>query len=159
MTKFCMDLFSQAQASCPEPAGQREGPQNREDHFDTAGTTGINRTPFAASFLRNRISFCWHLHKRRNQAIKDPLPWVEFKAFLERVWVTQELLYIPSGVALDKTLSTSGKKWSIGRPTSSISIEFDADKSEKPNLIRFFQEERQPLVKAQMEQRKRELDS
>ena len=29
--------------------------QQCEDHFDTAGATGPNRTPFAASFLRDRI--------------------------------------------------------------------------------------------------------
>ena len=40
---------------------------------------------FAASFLRGRISFCWHQYKRRkNQAVEDPLPWVEFKAFLRK---------------------------------------------------------------------------
>ena len=58
MTIFCMDFFLQAQAIRPKPAGQREGPKNCEDHFDTAGATGTNRTPFAASFLRDRISFC-----------------------------------------------------------------------------------------------------
>ena len=42
---FCMDFFLQTQASRPKPAGQREGPKNREDYFDTAGATGINRTP------------------------------------------------------------------------------------------------------------------
>ena len=40
------------------------------------------------------------------------------------------------------------------------SIEFDADKTlEKPDLIRFFREGCQPSVKAQMEQRERELNS
>lgn len=52
--------------------------QQCEDHFDTAGATGTNRIPFAASFLRGRISFRWHQHKRRNQA-KGPLSWVKFK--------------------------------------------------------------------------------
>ena len=31
-----------------------------ENYFDTAGTTGSNRTLFAAAFLCGRISFCWH---------------------------------------------------------------------------------------------------
>ena len=57
--------------------------QQCEDHFATAGATGFNRTPFAASFLRNRISFCWHQHKLQSQAVA-PLPWVEFKAFLRK---------------------------------------------------------------------------
>ena len=50
--------------------------------------------------------------------VKDPLPWVEFKVSLQRVWVTQGLVYIPPGVALDKT--PSGRKFTIGRLTSSI---------------------------------------
>ena len=33
--------------------------QQCEDHFETAGATRTNRTPFAASFLRGSISVCW----------------------------------------------------------------------------------------------------
>ena len=33
--------------------------QQCKDHFKTAGATGINRTPFAASFLCGNISMCW----------------------------------------------------------------------------------------------------
>ena len=59
--------------------------QQCEDHFDTAGATGFNCTPFAASFLRGRISFRWHQHKRqKNQAANSRLPWVEFKAFFRK---------------------------------------------------------------------------
>ena len=49
----------------------------------------------------------------------------------------------------------------IGRFTSSISIiKFDTDGApEESDLNRFFQEGRQPLAKAQMEQRGRKLDS
>ena len=54
-----------------------------EDHFDTAGATGPNRTPFAASFLRGRISFRWQQHKRRQEGVA-PLPWSEFKTFLRK---------------------------------------------------------------------------
>ena len=83
MTIFCMDLPFQAQASRPKPAGQRERPKNREDHFDTTGATGINHTPFAASFFCNRISFCWHERTRQSQEMAS-LSWVEFKAFLQK---------------------------------------------------------------------------
>ena len=56
-----------------------------KDHVNTAGAFDTNRIPFAALFLRGRISFRWHQYKRRkNQAVEDPLPWVEFKAFLRR---------------------------------------------------------------------------
>ena len=75
---------------------------------------------FTALFLCGRISFCWHLNKRWNQASKDPLLWVESKAFFERVWVTQRLPYIPPGVMLDKTPNTSRRKFRIGRLTSDI---------------------------------------
>ena len=77
ITKLCMDLFLQAQASRPEP-GPRGSPlkarfpdlhhgkshmecyyfcQQCEDHFATASATGSNQTPFTASFLCGRISF------------------------------------------------------------------------------------------------------
>ena len=96
ITKLCMDLFFQGN----HQEGPREGQlkarfpdlyyekshmecyhfcQQCEDHFDTAGAIGSNRTPFAASFLCGRISFRWHQHKRRGQV--GPLSWINFKAF------------------------------------------------------------------------------
>ena len=48
---FCMDFLLQTQASRPKLAGQREGPKNHKDHFDTAGAAGFNCTPFAALFF------------------------------------------------------------------------------------------------------------
>ena len=40
--------------------------QQCEDYFKTSGATGMNRTPFAASFLRGTISLRWAQHKRRH---------------------------------------------------------------------------------------------
>lgn len=54
-----------------------------EDHLNTAGATGSNRTQFAALFLRGRISFQWHQHKRRVEDVA-PLSWVHFKTFLQK---------------------------------------------------------------------------
>lgn len=54
-----------------------------EDHLNTAGATGSNRTPFAALFFRGRISFRWHQHKRRVEGVA-PLSWVDFKTFLQK---------------------------------------------------------------------------
>ena len=89
ITKLCMDSFLQGNRQ----EGPREGQlkarfpdlyygkshmecyhfcQQCKDHFDTAGATGSNRTPFAASFLHGWISFYWHQHKRRGQV--GPLP-------------------------------------------------------------------------------------
>ena len=96
ITKLCMDLFFQGNCQEEPREGQLKAQfpdlyygkshmecyhfcQQCEDHFDTAGATGSNRTPFAASFLRGRISFRWHQHKRRGQV--GPLPWIDFKAF------------------------------------------------------------------------------
>ena len=41
--------------------------QQCEDHFETTGATGFNRTPFAASFLCGNISVHWAQFKRRNR--------------------------------------------------------------------------------------------
>ena len=57
--------------------------QQCEDHFETSGATGMNRTPFAASFLRGTISLRWAQHKRRHQSA-TPIMWSEFKTFLRK---------------------------------------------------------------------------
>ena len=57
--------------------------QQCEDHFETSGATGMNRTPFAASFLRGSISLRWAQHKRRHESA-TPITWPEFKAFLRK---------------------------------------------------------------------------
>ena len=56
--------------------------QQCKDHFNTAGVTRSNRTPFATFFLCGRISFCQHLYKCQGQV--EPLPWINFKAFLRK---------------------------------------------------------------------------
>ena len=189
ITKLCMDSFLQVQADRPEPAGHREGHrkgqlkarfpdlyhgeshmesyhfcQQCEDHFATAGATGSNRTPFAASFLRGRISFRWHQHKRRNQAAEAPLPWIEFKAFLRKsigdsrsfvdtIWnkIRRDSQYQQEEV----------QDWASHlEHLQSILIEFDADGApEESTLIRYFRDGLKPSIKAQMEQRGREKDS
>ena len=69
--------------------------------------------------------------------MENLLLWAEFKLFFERVKVTQWLLDIPPGVALDKTPSISKWKFTIERLTSSISTtKFDANGApEKSDLI------------------------
>ncbi len=59
--------------------------QQCEDHFATCGATGPNRIPFATSFLRERINFCWQQHKRKLEAESSvPISWNEFKAFFRK---------------------------------------------------------------------------
>ena len=57
--------------------------QQCEDYFKTSGTTGINCTLFAATFLRGPISLRWAQHKRRYKRA-TPIIWLEFKAFLRK---------------------------------------------------------------------------
>ena len=57
--------------------------QQYENHFETLGATGINRTPFAASFLRGPISLRWAQHRCRHKSV-TPITWLEFKAFLQK---------------------------------------------------------------------------
>ncbi len=59
--------------------------QQCEDHFVICRATGPNRIPFAASFLRDQINFCWQQHKRNLEAESSvPISWDEFKAFLQK---------------------------------------------------------------------------
>ena len=51
------------------------------DHFKTSNATEINRTPFAALFLRETISFRWAQHKCRYQSA-ILITWSKFKTFL-----------------------------------------------------------------------------
>ena len=62
MTKFCMDLFLQAEASC-RPL-RRPQKSEKTTLIHTVGATGFNRTPLATLFFRDRISFRWRQHKR-----------------------------------------------------------------------------------------------
>ena len=57
--------------------------QQCEDYFKTSSTTGINRTPFAATFLRCTVSLRWAQHKRRHKSA-TPITWPEFKNFLRK---------------------------------------------------------------------------
>ena len=131
--------------------------QQCENHFATAGATGFNRTPFAALFLRDRISFRWHKHKlRKNQAVA-PLPWAEFKAFLRKSLGDSRSFVdtIWSRVKRDSQYQQEEiQDWAFYlEHFQFILIEFDADGApEESALFRYFRE-------AQMEQRGREKDS
>ena len=57
--------------------------QQCEDHFETSGATGMNRTPFAASFFCGSISLRWAQHKCCHKSA-TPITWPKFKAFLRK---------------------------------------------------------------------------
>ena len=102
--KAYLENQNQAQTPAPVQAEPREQPlkarfpdlyygnshmdcyrfcQQCEDHFETAGATGNNRIPFAASFLRGTVVQRWQQHKRRSQGLV-PMTWLEFKNFLQK---------------------------------------------------------------------------
>ena len=56
--------------------------QQCEDHFTIAGAKGLNRILFIASFLCDRINFCWQQYKRKHEVESTvPITWEEFKTF------------------------------------------------------------------------------
>ena len=83
--------------------------QQYEDYFETSGATGMNRTPFAATFLRDAISLRWTYHKRRHECA-TPITWSEFKAFFRKDFGVPRPLLTVSGVSLGGTPNTSWKK-------------------------------------------------
>ena len=59
--------------------------QQCKDHFETAGVTGTNRTPFTAFFFRGNISVRWTQYKPCHRGKElTPITWIKFKAFLQK---------------------------------------------------------------------------
>ena len=111
-----------------------------KDHVDTSSAFHINHIPFAVLFFYSKINFCWHQYKRRNQTVKELLPWVEFKLSFERVLVTPKFSWILSG-------AEEVYNWA-SHLEHLQSIEFDTDRApEESNLIWFFQERLKPWLK------------
>ena len=136
--------------------------QQCKDHFDTAGATGSNRTPFAASFLCGQISFRWHQHKRRGQV--GPLPWIDFKAFLQKNLGDSRAFVDTTWSRVKRDSQFQQKElqdWASHlEHLQSILQEFDEEGApEESDLIRFFCKGLRPSIKAQIEQRGREHDS
>ena len=134
-----------------------------EDNFDTAGATGANRTPFAASFLRGHISFRWYQHKRRAEGVA-PLSWVEFKAFLRKN-LSNSRAFVDntwSKFKRDSQYQQEGvQDWASHlEDLQFILMEFDADVAPgELVLIRFFYEGLKPSIKAEMGPWGTELDN
>ena len=56
-----------------------------EVHFATAGATGLNRAPFAATFLKDQALFRWQQYQHKLADKTDvPITWEKFKAFLRQ---------------------------------------------------------------------------
>ena len=135
--------------------------QQCKDHFNTAGATGSNCTPFAAFFLCKRISFRWHQHKHRGQV--GPLPWIDFKAFHQKNLSDSQAFVNTtwSRVKHDSQFQQEElQDWaSYIKHLQSILQEFDEKGApEESDLIRFFRKGLRLSIKAQMEQWGREHD-
>ena len=57
--------------------------QQCENYFEILGATGMNCTPFAASFFRGTISLRWAQYKRCHQST-TPITWSKFKTFFRK---------------------------------------------------------------------------
>ena len=99
-----------------------------KDHVNTSNAFHTNRIPFALLFFYTKINFCWYQYKRRNQAVKDFLPWIEFKLSFGRVLVISEFSWI---------LPEAKEVYNWASHFKHLqSIEFDANRAlEKSNLI------------------------
>ena len=134
--------------------------QQCEDHFETSGATGMNRTPFAASFLRGSISLRWAQHKRRHESA-TPITWSEFKAFLRKDLGSSQAFIdsIWSKFRRDSQYQLEeARDWaSHFQHLQSILSEFDPIRT--PNkliMICYFRKGLKPSIKIEMEQQIRE---
>lgn len=134
-----------------------------ENHFDIAGITGFNRSTVAASFLRGRINYRWHQHKRRT-LVDRPLSWLDFKAFL-RKHLRNSWPFVDSIWSRLKRDSQYQKEtvsdWAFHLEyLRDILVEFDPEGApQESDLIHFFMEGIKPSVKLYMNQCRREPDS
>ena len=178
-----LKIFSETKGQEPKPEVSRERPlkakvpdvyfekshmdcyhfcQQCKDLFETAGATGSNRTPFAASFLRGNINFRWHQYQK--QLGGDSVPWEEFKAFLRKNLGDSRAFVdiIWSNIKRDSQYQLEEvQDWAFHlEHLQSILVEFDANGAlVKSSLIRFFREGLKPLIRAQMEPRSQEYDN
>ena len=149
---FIPPSWSQLPQTCKPP--KKPLKNMRITMLHTVSATGFNRIPFQlcsfaiwSAFVGTSISVGTRQSKISCLGLSSRVP---FKT----VWVTQGLPYILPRVALDKTCSTSGRKFKIGRLTSSPihPYQFDTDGApEESDLLRFFWGELEPSVKAQIE--------
>ena len=127
----------------------------------TAGATCSNYTPFASIFFVVRSTFIdTSSSVGRTKQSKTSYLELSSRFLFERVWVTQELLCIPSKVILDKTPNISGRKFRMGCLTSSLIYPYQVwywrgPRKAQPHLI----SSKKTQALAQREQCKRELGS
>ena len=138
--------------------------QRCKDHFATAGATGLNQVPFAATFLKDTVLFQWQQHQRKiEDQINAPIIWERFKAFfcqslgeseafVDTIWSTirkdsqHQLQTVINWAAHLEYLQT-------------VFWEFDANAViSEPVLIRLFRDGLRPSIRAQAKQEGRRKD-
>ena len=132
--------------------------QQCKDYFKTSGATGMNRTPFAATFLRDAISLRWAQHKRRHKRA-TPITWSEFKAFLRKDLGSSQAFIdsIWSKFRRDSQYQLEeARDWASHlQHLQSILSEFDRT-PDKLTMICYFREGLKPSIKVEIEQQDRE---
>ena len=98
--------------------------------------------------------------EREREKVSIPSPGQSLKPFCERILGNLGRLFMTSGVDLN-AIHNIARNWASHlEHLQSILLEFDTDGApEESDLIRLFQENLRPSIKAQMEQTGRELGS
>ncbi len=138
--------------------------QQCEDHFAICGATGPNRIPFAAFFFRDQINFRWQQHKRKLESESSvPISWDEFKAFLRKALGDSRAFVDSYWTKIRRNSQYQQEEvldWVIHlEHLQAVLKEFDP--SNAPNettLIHYFREGLRPSIRAQLDDRGRDLD-
>ena len=131
-----------------------------EDYFETSGAKGMNRTSFAATFLRDAISLRYAQHKRRHKRA-TPITWSEFKVFLRKHLGSSQAFIdgIWSKFRRDSQYQLEETRdWASHlQHFQSILSEFDPIRTpDKLTMICYFRKDLKPSIKVEMEQQDRE---
>ena len=121
----------------------------------------MNRTPFAATFLRGFISLRWAQHKGRHKRA-TPITWSEFKAFLGKDLRSSQVFIdsIWSKFRWDSQYQLEkAQDWiSYLQHLQSILLEFDPIWTpNKLTIICYFRKDLKPSIKVEMEQQDRKF--
>ena len=132
--------------------------QQCKDLLETARATRTNQTPFVTSFLRRNISVRWTQYKHRHRGEElIPIPWKEFKAFLQKNLGESKLFINSIWKKLKRDSQYQLKEvynWdSHLQHFQSILMEFDLAAAPTGSTIaRYFEEDLKPSIKAEMDQ-------
>ena len=131
--------------------------QQCEDYFKTSDAIGMNRIPFAASFLCGSINLRWAQHKRRHKSA-TPITWSEFKAFLPKDLGSSQAFIDSIWNKFRRDSQYQLKEawdWASHlQHLQSILSEFDRTPDEL-TMICYFREGLKPSIKVEMKQQDR----